>query len=205
MKRDAAGFDRIATRIFSPLYPVIAERLLFWSGKREGLCADLGTGPGLLAIALARVSEMDVLALDLSAEMLGFAGGHIKDAGLEDRVFPVLGDVHALPFRDGTVDLIVSRGSLFFWEDRPRAFAEAYRTLAPGGVAYLGGSFGTRALQEEIFRKMREINPEWDRDAGRRSGRAAPASLLSDLSRAGLLSARIKEDEAGFWVEIRKP
>ncbi|WP_298667984.1 class I SAM-dependent methyltransferase [uncultured Methanofollis sp.] len=205
MKRDATGFDRIATRIFSPLYPVIAERLLLWSGKRDGLCVDLGTGPGLLAIALARTSGMDVLALDLSAEMLGFAGGHIRDAGLEDRVFPLLGDVHTLPFRDGTVDLFVSRGSIFFWEDRVRAFAETYRALAPGGVAYLGGSFGTKALKEEIFQKMREVNPDWDRDVGRRSGRADPAALLSDLARAGLFSARIKEDEAGFWVEIRKP
>jgi ubiquinone/menaquinone biosynthesis C-methylase UbiE len=205
MKRDAAGFDRIATHIFSPLYPVIAERLLLWSGKKEGLCVDLGTGPGLLAIAIARASEMDVLAFDLSADMLGFAGGHIRDADLEDRVSPFLGDVHALPFRDGTVDLFVSRGSIFFWEDRVRAFAEVHRALAPDGVAYLGGSFGTRALQEEIFRKMREINPDWDGDVVRRGGRAAPASLLSDLSRAGLRSARIKEDEAGFWVEIRKP
>lgn len=205
MKRDAAGFDRIATRIFSPLYPVIAERLLLWSEKRDGLCVDLGTGPGLLAIAIARASEMDVIALDLSAEMLGFARGHIGDAGLDDRVHPLLGDVHALPFTDGTVDLFVSRGSIFFWEDRAQAFAEVHRALAPDGVAYLGGSFGTKALKEEIFRKMREVNPDWDRDIARRGGVATPASLLSDLSRAGLQSARIKEDEAGFWVEIRKP
>jgi len=204
MGRDAAGFDRIATRIFAPIYPVIAERLLSWAGKRDGICVDLGTGPGLLAIAVAETSSMDVFALDLDVKMLYFAAGHIREAGLSGRVAPLLGDVHHLPFCDNSVNLFVSRGSIFFWENRAGVFSGIYRALAPGGAAYLGGSFGTAALREEIFARMREENPHWDRDIARRSASAPPEDLLLDLRAAGVPSAGIKKEETGFWVEIKK-
>jgi ubiquinone/menaquinone biosynthesis C-methylase UbiE len=204
MPRDAAGFDRIATQIFAPLYPVVARRLLSWAGTDEGLCVDLGAGPGLLGIAVAEHSQMEVLALDCDPEILSFAGRHIKEAGLSERVMPLLGDVHTLPFCDNTVDLFVSRGSIFFWEDHPQAFSEIFRALAPGGAAYLGGSFGTPAIKEEIFAEMRRKNPHWDKDVARRSGWARPAALTAALSSAGLHDAQIKEEETGFWVEIKK-
>jgi len=204
MGRDAAGFDRIATRIFAPIYPVIAERLLSWTGKRDGICVDLGTGPGLLAIAVAETSSMDVFALDLDVQMIYFAAGHIREAGLSGRVAPLLGDVHHLPFCDNSIDLFVSRGSIFFWEDRARVFSGIYRALAPGGAAYLGGSFGTATLKEEIFARMREENPHWDRDIARRSASVPPEDLLRDLRAAGVPSSGIKKEETGFWVEIKK-
>jgi len=205
MGRDAAGFDLIATRIFAPIYPVIAERLLSWSKKREGICVDLGTGPGLLAIAVAGASSMTVAALDIDPQMLTFAAGHIRDAGLSGRVAPVLADVHHLPFYDDTVDLFVSRGSIFYWDDRARVFSEVHRALAPGGAAYLGGSFGTAALRQEIFERMRTKNPHWDRDVARRSARIPPETMLCDLEAAGIPHAGIKKEETGFWVEITKP
>ncbi|MDD3622466.1 MAG: class I SAM-dependent methyltransferase [Methanofollis sp.] len=204
MPRNAAGFDRIATQVFAPLYPVVARRLLSWAGIEEGRCVDLGAGPGLLGIEVAAHSQMDVLALDCDPEMLSFACQHIREAGFSERVMPLLGDVHILPFCDNTVDLFVSRGSVFFWEDRPRAFSEIFRVLAPGGTAYLGGSFGTPAIKEEIFTEMRRRNPHWDEDVARRSGRARPAALSAALSTAGLRDTRIKEEETGFWVEIKK-
>ncbi|MBP2146728.1 ubiquinone/menaquinone biosynthesis C-methylase UbiE [Methanofollis sp. W23] len=204
MPRNAAGFDRIATQVFAPLYPVVARRLLSWAGTEKGLCVDLGAGPGLLGIEVAAHSEMEVLALDRDPEMLSFAGQHIREAGLSGRVGSLLGDVHALPFCDNTVDLFVSRGSIFFWEDRPRAFSEIFRALAPGGTAYLGGSFGTPAIKEEIFAEMRRRNPHWDEDVARRSGRGRPATLTAALSSAGLHDAGIKDEETGFWVEIKK-
>ena len=97
MGRDAAGFDLIATRIFAPIYPVIAERLLSWSKKREGICVDLGTGPGLLAIAVAGASSMTVAALDIDPQMLTFAAGHNRVQG-SPAGRPDLDFAHNLPF-----------------------------------------------------------------------------------------------------------
>jgi len=202
MKKSAEGFARIAREVFAPVYPVIAEQVLAWSGIRDGLCLDLGSGPGLLSVALAEKSDLTVIALDADPAMARIA--QETAAGRTDRVAPVIGDVHRMPVRDDTASLIVSRGSLFFWEDRVQAFREIERVLRPGGVAFVGGSFGTAALRDTIFAQMRRRNPNWDRDVARRSGQATPDQLRRELAASAVACSRIREEEAGFWVEIRK-
>jgi len=202
MKKSAEGFARIAREVFAPIYPVIAEQVLAWSGIRDGLCLDLGSGPGLLSVALAEKSDLTVIALDADPAMARIA--QETAAGRTDRVAPVTGDVHRMPVRDDTASLIVSRGSLFFWEDRVQAFREIERVLRPGGVAFVGGSFGTAALRDTIFAQMRRRNPNWDRDVARRSGEATHDQLRRELAASAVACSRIREEEAGFWVEIRK-
>ncbi|MBP8676369.1 MAG: class I SAM-dependent methyltransferase [Methanoculleus sp.] len=202
MKKSAEGFARIAREVFAPIYPVIAEQVFAWSGIRDGLCLDLGSGPGLLSVALAEKSDLTVIALDADPAMARIA--QETAAGRTDRVAPVIGDVHRMPVRDDTASLIVSRGSLFFWEDRVQAFREIERVLRPGGVAFVGGSFGTAALRDTIFAQMRRRNPNWDRDVARRSGQATPDQLRRELAASAVACSRIREEEAGFWVEIRK-
>ena len=202
MKKSAEGFARIAREVFAPIYPVIAEQVLAWSGIRDGLCLDLGSGPGLLSVALAEKSDLTVIALDADPAMARIA--QETAAGRTDRVAPVIGDVHRMPVRDDTASLIVSRGSIFFWEDRVQAFREIERVLRPGGVAFVGGSFGTAALRDTIFAQMQRRNPNWDRDVARRSGQATHDQLRRELAASAVACSRIREEEAGFWVEIRK-
>ncbi|MBP7411660.1 class I SAM-dependent methyltransferase [Methanoculleus sp. 10] len=202
MTKSAEGFTRIAREVFAPIYPVIAEQVLAWSGIQEGLALDLGSGPGLLAAALAEKSSLSVIALDTDPAMARIA--RETAAGYTDRIIPVTGDVHCMPIRDSSVSLIVSRGSIYFWRDRPQAFREIERVLRPGGAAFVGGSFGTSALRDEIFREMRRRNPDWDRDVARRSGWATPGVLRRELAASGVVSSRVREEEAGLWVEIRK-
>jgi len=78
------------------------------------------------------------------------------------------------------------------------------RVLRPGGAAFVGGSFGTAALRNDIFREMRLRNPDWDRDVARRSGGATPDLLRRELVASGVAHSRVREEEAGLWVEIRK-
>ena len=202
MKKSAEGFTRIAREVFAPIYPVIAEQVLAWSGIRGGICLDLGSGPGLLSVALAEKSDLSVIALDAEPAMARIA--QETAAERTGRVAPVIGDVHCMPVRDNTASLIVSRGSIFFWEDRVQAFREIERVLRPGGVAFVGGSFGTAELRDNIFAEMRRRNPNWDRDVARRSGQATPDLLRRELAASAVASSRIREEEAGFWVEIRK-
>jgi len=202
MKKSAEGFARVAREVFAPIYPVIAQQALAWSGIRDGIALDLGSGPGLLSVALAEKSDLVVVALDADPAMSLIA--RTTAAGSAGRVIPVTGDVHCMPIRDNTVSLVVSRGSIYFWEDRPRAFLEIERVLRPGGVAYVGGSFGTPELREAIFTKMRQRNPNWDSDVARRSGQATPGTLRRELAESGVVHARLREEEEGMWVEIRK-
>lgn len=202
MTKSAEGFARVAREVFAPIYPVIAEQALAWSGIRGGIALDLGSGPGLLSVALAKKSDLFVVALDADPAMSRIA--RTTADGCAGRVIPVTGDVHCMPLCDNTVSLVVSRGSIYFWEDRPRAFLEIERVLRPGGVAYVGGSFGTPELREAIFTEMRRRNPNWDQDVARRSGRATPDTLQKELAESGVGHARIREEEEGMWVEIKK-
>ena len=200
----AREFDEIATTVFAPMYPVIAGQMLERTGIRDGVAVDAGCGPALLAIALATQSHLRVYALDTSPAMLRIASGHIRTSGLVRRVLPVLGDVQELPFEDGTVDLVVSRGSWFFWDDLGGAFREIQRVLAPGGSAYIGGGFGTALLKDRIAAAMRSRSPDWDRRVQGRMRKNNPDRVRDELMHAGITAYLLIQDESGFWVIIRR-
>lgn len=200
----ARRMDAIAKGPFAPIYPTIARQILDTCRIREGRCVDIGCGPGHLAMALAAVSDLAIDALDASTDMLSIARRNLQDAGLIGRVRPVCGDVHNLPYADGSIDLIVSRGSLFFWDDRVRAFSEIARVLRPGGRTFVGGGFGTPALKAEITEKMREIDPEWEVKAAVRLSRGNRDLIRRELEQAKIPAYKVFEDEAGFWIIMEK-
>ncbi|MDN7011791.1 class I SAM-dependent methyltransferase [Methanoculleus sp. FWC-SCC3] len=202
--RDGAeDMDRIAKTIFAPIYPVIAQQIIERCGISRGRCLDIGSGPGSLGIALAQASALAVTLLDSSPEMIAIAGGNVREAGLSGRVALLSGDVHDIPLPDRSVDLAVSRGSLFFWEDLPRAFSEIHRVLAPGGTAYVGGGFGTAELRDTIAATMERANPDWrsfrDRNLGA-DNRERVAGILENLG----FRHRLVSDDSGFWVVMEK-
>jgi len=116
-------------------------RLLRWFVARRaadlvptGEAIDLGCGPGLLAIQLARrAPRLRVTGVDLSDEMLAQAEGQALSTQLAERVVFRRGDVRQLPFAKGSVDLAVSTLSLHHWEQPVAVLDDIARVLAPGG------------------------------------------------------------------------
>jgi len=182
-EQKAREFDEIATTVFAPIYPVIAGQILERTRIKNGTAIDLGSGPGLLAIALAEQSPLRVFALDLSPAMLMVAAEHIRASGLVKRVVPVLGDVHEIPFEDSTINLVVSRGSWFFWDDLGRAFKEIHRVLTPDGLACIGGGFGNARLKAEIHATMSERGSEWEKGVQERSLKNNPDRIREELGK----------------------
>jgi len=201
---NAVEFDQVAREIFAPVYPVLAEQIIEQSGISKGCCLDLGCGGGYLGLALARISELETILFDESQDMLKLAQEYIGQSGLESRVKTLLGDVHEIPLADESVNLAVSRGSMFFWEDRVQAFREIYRVLAVGGMAMIGGGFGNVELLREIEKKMLEKDPEWKEKRRQRIGKAKIEVYREELEQAGISSFEIIQDEAGLWIVIRK-
>lgn len=204
MEINAVEFDRMAREIFAPVYPVLAEQIINRTGINRGCCLDIGCGGGYLGLALARITDLNMILFDESDDMLELANGYIRESGLQSRVKTLKGDVHSIPLDDESIQLAVSRGSMFFWNDRVKAFAEIYRVLAVNSVAMIGGGFGNVELLKEIEAKMLEIDPEWNEKRRQRIGKNKVEDYRKELEQAGVSSYETIQDETGFWIIIRR-
>ncbi|MDD2444413.1 MAG: class I SAM-dependent methyltransferase [Desulfotomaculaceae bacterium] len=204
MEINAVEFDKIAREVFAPVYPVIAEQIKHKTGIIRGTCLDIGCGGGYLGIAMAGITELDVYLFDASQEMLKIAAGNIAGRGLEQRIQTLPGDVHKIPLDDNSIDLVISRGSVFFWRDRQKAFQEIHRVLKPGGVAFIGGGFGTTALKEQITSVMEKRNNNWREKLKKNIGENAVEGFAETLRKAEISPFEIDRNEAGLWIIIRR-
>ncbi len=140
-------------------YACVARDIVETCTPREGVWVDLGCGEGPLAFALAGLSDSVLVLIDPNREALARAVAKAAQLGLSRRTLAVHGRVEELPLADDCVDLVVSRGSIFFWEDRPAGVREVHRVLRPGGAAMLGGGLGSTYplwARREFIRRRRE-------------------------------------------------
>lgn len=203
-KQDVTAFLAISREVFAPLYPYYADVFLRQSGIRHGLCLDLGCGGGQLGLSVAAASACFAVLLDQSPAMLQAAAIGAAKWGLAERAVPLAADVQALPLQDGSVDLAVSRGSLMFWKDLPKAFAEIRRVLSPKGRAYLGGGLGPPALREAICRQMAGRDPRWAHGVPPPRPGTEPETHARLLQAAGIEHFTITREDAGHWIAFGK-
>jgi release factor glutamine methyltransferase len=91
------------------------EGLVEWAvqvlaGRAAPAVADLGTGSGAIACALARaIPDAEVLAVELAAGALAVASRNVRELGLAGRVRLLAGDLFApLGSLSGSLDLVVA-------------------------------------------------------------------------------------------------
>ena len=191
--------DRVAREKFAPMYPLLARQILEDFGRPHGVCVDIGCGPGQLAIELAKGSTMKVWGLDIEPQAIEVAKKNAAQAAVpEDELRFVVGDAHSIPLPDNFADLVVSRGSIFFWRDKARGLREIQRILKPGGVAYVGGGFSRYFSVEQV----KQMKPNWEQ----RGEKAPPFVRLDPVATArGAGISDFKVDRTnGRWIEFRK-
>ena len=99
---------------------------------------DVGTGTGSGALALAkRFAQADVIALDVSAELLGRCMATAREAGVADRIHPVQADLNAAWPVVGAVELAWASRSLHHLAAPDRVLTDLFATICPGGVLAL--------------------------------------------------------------------
>ncbi len=130
--------------VFQRFYGHVHRRLLAAAPDRVVAALDVGCGTGELLLALARrYPAARLVGLDLSPAMLALARG--KDYG-PAAVELVEGSVYALPFADGSFELVTSTISSHFYRDFPAAARELARVAAPG-AALVMASLGNGPLR----------------------------------------------------------
>ncbi len=103
------------------------------AGDLAGPALDVGTGRGLLAMALAR-RGLDVTSVDVDAEDSELAAALAGEAGLDGRIRSVLHDAGALPFPDGAFGSAAMMDVLHHLDDARPVLAEMARVVRPGGT-----------------------------------------------------------------------
>ena len=189
---------------FAVMYPLLARQIVDDLGIRQGRCLDVGTGSAAVIIELAKVTELEMIGLDAKAEILAMAEDNVRYHGLDPRRFRFLeADVTAMPVPDGSIDLLISRGSIPFWTDHVAAFKEIYRVMSPGAAGMVGCGFSRYQPIEEV----RAMRPKWSEDGQKdeRNGWKKEGYLPRVLAEAGIADATVTCDSYGVWVQLRKP
>ncbi len=92
---------------------------------------EIAAGTGIVTRALTKaLPAAEIEATDLNEAMVSFAAARSAIS----RVRWSTADAMTLPFEDGHFDLAVCQFGVMFFPDRPRAFREVRRVLAPGGT-----------------------------------------------------------------------
>jgi len=116
-----------------PLYRAMA-RTVVADLPPGGRLLDVGTGPGRLLLAIARLRpDVEAVGIDPSPDMVDRAESHARAAGVGGRVTARVATAEDLPFPDSSFDVVVSSLSAHHWADPARGVVEQARVLRPGG------------------------------------------------------------------------
>jgi demethylmenaquinone methyltransferase/2-methoxy-6-polyprenyl-1,4-benzoquinol methylase len=138
-----------AVDLFSPLasrYDLLCEVLSMGQNRRWRRCMvdhvvgaepttvlDVASGTAGVAQQLARRTEAQVFAFDLTFSMLRHGADRVEAAGLADRIDLVVGRAEEIPFPDHTFDALTFTYLLRYVEDPVATLAELARVVKPGG------------------------------------------------------------------------
>jgi 2-polyprenyl-3-methyl-5-hydroxy-6-metoxy-1,4-benzoquinol methylase len=101
----------------------------------HGRVLDAGCGGGGMPLSLAEETA-SVVAIDLVDRFKGAGTKLVRERGLTNLHF-AQADGQALPFRDGSFDVVLSHAVIEHVADAPRYLRECRRVLKPGGWMYL--------------------------------------------------------------------
>lgn len=199
-------------------YQTVAQDIMEYADREDGIWMDIGCGNGGLGLAAASLCQAMLLLVDPNEQALEKALAAATERGLQSRVVPLISHAESLPLPACSLDVVISRGSFFFWKDKARGLREIHRVLRPGGKAMIGGGLGSRypqwARQEFIRRQRRSQEGMSDAekdafalarhpDTFRRLAEEAGLSRFEVIGEGGL-DADDTNAGIGIWLRFEK-
>jgi ubiquinone/menaquinone biosynthesis C-methylase UbiE len=151
----------------------------------HGMVLDVACGPGILTAAIAEYAS-EVVAFDLTPEMLKKAAQRCTDAGLANVTFRE-GNATELPFPNGSFDAVVTRLSVHHFDQPGRVMSEIFRVVRPGGTFVVADVVSSEVAAESESQNAIEIlSSSTGENASRQKSKlSVPASLLSSPTPTG--------------------
>jgi ubiquinone/menaquinone biosynthesis C-methylase UbiE len=126
----ALHYDEFLGPMFFEPYAIEVADRINPSSVSVALEIAAGTGRVTRHIRKRISASAKLIASDISETMLTVAKEKLTDPGIDWQKI----DAQQLPFSDNSIDLVVCCFGYMFVPDKPKAFAEAYRVLRPGGM-----------------------------------------------------------------------
>jgi len=152
---------------------------------------DIGTGPGVYAIAIAkRAGCSRVVGIDISETFVNIAKTRAGEADMNNVEF-ALGNIESLDFNDDSFTKIICAGVLSVVSQREQAIKELSRVLRPGGCLAVREPRRSQGLVSRYVGRLPEKSQarRMVRQAGLMFGHFSPdlmtESELVDLFAAG--------------------
>lgn len=203
-------YDKGARYYIMPEYKYFVRKVLR-RGIKSGRVLDIGTGSGWLAIELAKAKgcHFDIIALDISENMIKKARENAGRSGVENKIKFLVATAAALPFPDNSFDLVISYASLHHWLKPVTVFDEVARVTRETGHAIIRDN--KRVYQNPVWRAI-----IWfiSRFMNRRHRENWPKAILASytipevreiLSRSRLNGYRVSSDFVFIDLCIESP
>ncbi len=174
--------------IFAPYAIDLADRL---APRLPARVLEIAAGTGVVTRQLASTlpARTAIVATDLNPAMLA----HAADVGTHRPVEWRQADAMKLPFADASFDAVVCQFGVMFFPDRGKAFAEARRVLARGGLLVFNvwDRIENNEFADEVTTSLRQLFPD---DPPRFLARVPHgyhdvAAIAADLRRGGFEAA----------------
>ena len=104
---------------------------------KSGRYLEAGAGPGFLAMMLTQANpDINIIAVDISPEMVEVASEYVKEEGLEDRIQYLVGDVadQELIKGLGNFDVVYSSYSMHEWKEPEKSIKNLWRAVGDKGL-----------------------------------------------------------------------
>lgn len=151
----------------------------------------VGCGSGGTAVHLAEATGAAVLGIDVSAVSIRGACALASKSPAYENVFFLVGDAHALPFKIGSFDVVVTEYVAFFL--RQSAFEGFFSALKPSGYVALAELMKDPKVDAAADAEILKAEESYSEVLGYRFHIPLSTEYVDCLARAGFVDVNVSE------------
>jgi hypothetical protein len=187
--------------LWEPVRPFLVRQIEELYGRRDGHVLEIGPFSGLIFSLAQRSVGRSFSIAAFPQATIPLYQQEARKLGLEDRVRIIESDSSLINITEGSVDLAIFRGALFFPALFQVDFEAIYRTLSNEGFAFVGGGFGKYTpveLISQIGKRSEQLNAAMGRVR-------VTVESVQDQLRSSRLEGKCEiTTDGGLWVVMKK-